>query len=354
MLRKDYTYSLLKQRIKERFYQPGSKLPSEQHLAEELHVSRVTLRSALAMLQQEKLIEKNGRSGNYVSGGSESKRFIFLTFSTNLEELGVVDNYLVTELQNSLAKNNHTLILLAALRLLASDAQSFSKLLRNNNISGIFLRANDFDSYPSLLDLVHNCGIPVVEFGNKLSTDGSFASVCVDIRQAFADGVRYLATLGYRRIATIFKQSSMRGFTRKAYEDFLNSIGLPESVQLIFDTGIIKENKLPDLLNSADRPEAFMCFCDCTAMKVINILQQNQVDVPRDVAVMGISGYLERLFISPPLSIVHFHYDRMAQQAVKLMLENAGWFQKEPAVISYISHEIVARGTTPTFISDNQ
>ena len=102
MLRKDYVYSLLKQRIAERFYQPGSKLPSEQQLAAELNVSRVTLRSALSLLQQEKLIEKNGRSGNYVSGFAASKRFIYLTFAPNLEELSLVTSYFVTELQNAL------------------------------------------------------------------------------------------------------------------------------------------------------------------------------------------------------------------------------------------------------------
>ena len=347
MLRKDYTYSLLKQRIKERFYQPGSKLPSEQHLAEELHVSRVTLRSALAMLQQEKLIEKNGRSGNYVSGFAASKRFIYLTFAPNLDELSLVTSYFVTELQNALSKYSHLLILFSAVRLFETDAQRFGKMLKDNDISGIFLHASDFGSYPTLRDLVHHCGIPVVEFGNQLSADGSFASVCADIRQAFGDGVRYLATLGYKRIATIFKKDSMRGFTRNTYEDFLNSLGLAESIPLIFDTSIIRENKLPDLVNSPERPEAFMCFCDCTAMKVINVLHRCKINVPDDIAVMGISGYLERLFITPPLSIVHFHYDRIAQQAVELMLDSSRWFKKEPAVISYISHEIVARGTTP-------
>ena len=142
----------------------------------------------------------------------------------------------------------------------------------------------------------------------------------------------------------------MRGFTRNTYEDFLKSLDLPEAIPLIFDTSIIKENKLPELLKSPSCPEAFMCFCDCTALKVINILQQENMKIPEDMAVMGISGYLERLFITPPLSIIHFHYDRMAQQAVKLMLDSGTWFLQEPAVISYVSHEIVARGTTPATI----
>ena len=353
MLRKDFAYDQLKQMITSGEYPAGSKLPSEQLLAAKLQVSRVTLRAALEKLSQEHLIDKIGRSGNYVSGAHDRKRFLFLTFSHNFEELGVVDNYLVSELQNVLGKYNHSLILYSASNLLELSAEDFGKLLNDNGISGIFLHTTDFNTCPSLLDLVHHCKIPVVEFGNQLSSDGAFASVCADIRQAFGDGVRYLAALGYKRIATIFKKNSMRGFTRNTYEDFLNSLGLAESIPLIFDTSIIKENKLPDLVNSADRPEAFMCFCDCTAMKVINILHQCKINVPDDVAVMGISGYLERLFITPPLSIVHFHYDRMAQQAVKLMLESSLWFKKEPAVISYISHEIVARGTTPALIKNN-
>ena len=349
MLLKESAYHTLKKRIAERFYPAGSKLPSEQRLAAELKISRVTLRAALARLQQENLIEKNGRSGNYISSFTAPQRFIYLTFSNNLEELGIVDNYLVSELQNALTQYNHSLILFPVQRLENLDNSSLEELLRQNDISGIFLHTTDFNRAPALLDTVRRSRIPIVEFGKMLSPDGSFASVCADIRQAFGDGVRYLATFGYKRIATIFKRDSMRGFTRNTYEDFLCSIGLDDSIPLIFDTSIIKEDKLPEIMASANPPEAFMCFCDCTAAKVINRLQQLEIKIPDEVAVMGISGYLERLFITPPLSIINFHYDRQAKEAVRLMQESAEWHMKTPAVISYISHEIVPRGTTVTF-----
>lgn len=349
MLRKDHIYLLLKQRIKSGEYFPGGKLPGEIALSRELGVSRVTLRAALARLEAENLVERSGRSGNYISGCGVGKRFIYLTFSENLEKLTVVENYLVSELQSSLSCYRCSLIIFPAARLESCTAESFAELLEKNDISGIFLHTINFNHSPALLDLVRRCGVPVVEFGNQLSSDGAFASVCVDIRQAFADGVRYLATLGYKKIATIFKKESMRGFTRNSYEDFLSTSGLEESLPLIFDTRICHDPEmLRKLMGSPARPEAFMCFCDATAMRLMNVLQQLDIKVPQDAAVMGISGYMERLFISPPLSIVHFHYDRMAQQAVKLMLDSEVWFMKEPAKISYISHEIVPRGTTPS------
>ena len=353
MLLKESAYQTLKKRITENFYPAGSKLPSEQRLAAELKISRVTLRAALAKLQQENLIEKNGRSGNYVTAFTAPQRFIYLTFSGNLEELGIVDNYFISELQRVLAKHNHSLIIFPVQRLETLDNSSFGQLLRQNNISGIFLYASEFNRAPALLDMIRNSKIPVVEFGNNLSADGSFASVCADIRQAFSDGIRYLAMLGYKRIATIFKKDSMRGFTRNTYEDFLQSCGLDESIPLIFDTGIIKENKLPEIMNLPNAPQAFMCFCDSTAAKVINRLQLQDIKIPEDVAIMGISGYVERLFITPPLSVINFHYDRMAEEAVDLALNHNNWFQKEPAVIRYVSHEIVPRGTTPALVNKN-
>ena len=234
-------------------------------------------------------------------------------------------------------------------RLENCEITEFNRLLKENDIAGIFLHTTDFNCAPGLLDKVRRCRIPVVEFGNMLSPDGSFASVCADIRQAFADGVRYLATFGYKRIATIFKKDSMRGFTRNTYEDFLHSTGLDDSIPLIFDTGVIKEDKLPEIMASPTPPEAFMCFCDCTAARVIHRLQQLKIKIPNDVAVMGISGYLERLFISPPLSVINFHYDLQAKEAVHLMQNSLEWHMKTPAVITYVSHEIVPRGTTAVF-----
>ncbi len=349
MLRKEQVYLTLKQRIFDRSYPSGGKLPAEQRLAAEFKVSRVTIRAALAKLQSENLIEKNARSGNYVSGVCRSRRFIYLTFSGNLDALGLVEDYYVSELQNALSKYGDNLILFPASRLENCDAMELNRLLKENDIAGIFLHATAFNHAPALLDTVRRSRIPVVEFGTALSADGAFASVCADIRQAFADGVRYLATFGYKRIATIFKKNSMRGFTRNTYEDFLRSLGLEESIPLIFDTTVLRENKLPEIMASANPPEAFMCFCDCTASRVISRLQPLKIKIPDEVAVMGISGYLERLFITPPLSVINFHYDRQAKEAVCLMQECAGWHLKTPAVISYISHEIIPRGTTPVF-----
>ena len=57
---------LLHQRILEGLYAPGRRLPSEAELAEEMGVSRGTVRSALASLATAGLIERRQGDGTYV------------------------------------------------------------------------------------------------------------------------------------------------------------------------------------------------------------------------------------------------------------------------------------------------
>lgn len=62
----DEAVNAISQRIVSGVYETGERLPSERDLAEELHVSRQTIRTALLRLQSENVIEIVPKSGNYV------------------------------------------------------------------------------------------------------------------------------------------------------------------------------------------------------------------------------------------------------------------------------------------------
>jgi len=70
----DQVVAVLRQHIRDGEYGPNNRLPSESELAVELGVSRTTVRSALAMLASEKLINRKQGDGTYVN-----KRFIDIT-----------------------------------------------------------------------------------------------------------------------------------------------------------------------------------------------------------------------------------------------------------------------------------
>lgn len=57
--------------IRDGVYAPGSQLPSEPDLAEQLHVSRMTLRRALALLQEDHLVKNIRGKGNFICETSD-------------------------------------------------------------------------------------------------------------------------------------------------------------------------------------------------------------------------------------------------------------------------------------------
>lgn len=69
-MKKDLLTNLLRKEILARIgqgtYPPGSKLPPEREMAAELHVSRITLRQAIAALRRMGIVHSRHGSGNYV------------------------------------------------------------------------------------------------------------------------------------------------------------------------------------------------------------------------------------------------------------------------------------------------
>ena len=80
--------TLLRKRIRDREFSPDNRFPSESSLAEELGVSRTTVRSALAALATEKLIIRRQGDGTYVN-----TRFIDVTtrFGTIWEFTNIIE-----------------------------------------------------------------------------------------------------------------------------------------------------------------------------------------------------------------------------------------------------------------------
>lgn len=73
-------YEALKKSIISKEYYPGAKLPKEIDLAQEMGVARKTLRSALAILEEEGLIERLPSKGTFVSKTKKLKLQETVTF----------------------------------------------------------------------------------------------------------------------------------------------------------------------------------------------------------------------------------------------------------------------------------
>ena len=77
-LKKDHIYELLRRSIMDGSLPPGHRLPPEVRLARELQVGQVTLRSALARLEREGLVQRHRSRGTFVSERNIRKVFLFI------------------------------------------------------------------------------------------------------------------------------------------------------------------------------------------------------------------------------------------------------------------------------------
>ena len=81
-------YCLLKKKITDGAYSSSGMLPVEPVLSEELGVSRKTLRSALARLAMENIVERVRGKGTFICGnGTEKKILVILGNIEDFEKL---------------------------------------------------------------------------------------------------------------------------------------------------------------------------------------------------------------------------------------------------------------------------
>lgn len=351
MFKKDHIFNILKSRIIRQEYKSGEKLPSETLLAAELGVSRLTLRSALSMLQENGLIRIKGRSGSYVNAPEGNKKYLVIVAGEDLDHIRISNLCQVQELEKALAINGDELEIMLGIDLKKKlTLAQWQKQLVQGRIAGIFVCTHTFIPTESDLMMLEGAGLPVVQV-EGIAADRElhkFPMLLRNMQDVFADGVRHLCTLDHQRIASLFAYNDMRGFSPESYRDFLESCNIGKSFELV--RYFRKKNNIPQMVRKLMRlsnpPSAFMCFCDSSAKLVIEGLNSMGYDVPKDVSVMGICGYLERLFITPPLSIVNFHYDIAAQEAVKIMYRAGEWFNTGQVITRMIPHSVIPRGST--------
>ena len=164
---------LLRHRIHQGQYRPGTQIPSEHDLSHELAVSRVTLREALRELVREKLLVKIQGKGTFVAS-NPPKRLAPVRYTGFLEELqDRVRQLRVTDVE--VAQIGPTAELKAALQLDAATSEltvirrlrhiddepfSYTQNFLPTEI-GVRIRPKDLYSLPLLKILQEDLKIPI-------------------------------------------------------------------------------------------------------------------------------------------------------------------------------------------------
>jgi LacI family transcriptional regulator len=165
---------------------------------------------------------------------------------------------------------------------------------------------------------------PVVVIGRPPASS-SVDSVRANSRGGAAGAVRHLHAAGRRRIALLNgPQHTAPGSSRRlGYLDGLRACGLErdeELVEVADDFMVEPGRRAAERLLQRARPDAIFCANDLLAAGALATLREANLDVPRDVAVVGMDNTALAEHTWPPLTTVDLGSYERARLAAELLL----------------------------------
>jgi LacI family transcriptional regulator len=197
--------------------------------------------------------------------------------------------------------------------------------LMNARVDGIIAsmakETENFDHYRKLKEK----GIPLILF-DRSNDELEVSNVIIDDYLGAYKAVEHLIQQGCTRIAhfTSVKKVSIYRERFRGYREAL------EANKILFDESLVVESNLQledgrqsmeKLLTLSKRPDGVFSSSDYGAMGALQVLKENGIKVPKDVALVGFSNESFTSFSEPTLTTVDQHSMRMGNAAAEIFLE---------------------------------
>lgn len=275
---------------------PGNRLPSAVDLAEQLGVSRETVRLAEAALERDGLVVRYRRKGTLLAPPAMALRkpglpraIGYLQAEYSAEEVGGAAA--ARMLQGALEEAARAGFQLAVRRAPHTEMdRALRELNETTPVRGIVFASFGEEK---LVRRALGLDLPAVLLDHDLAS-ARVGSVREDSAQATRLAVEHLASLGQRRIAYAhWRLADLNPWRLRGFLEGLRAAGLPRRRAWEFSTEISDAGaaKVVDrLLALEPRPGALICYNNALAQRVLEELERRDIHVPRDFSVVGAGG----------------------------------------------------------------
>lgn len=375
ILKSDFLYETLRERILSGVYSCGNSLPREVDLSQEFGVARNTLRRALGELEKEGLIRRVKSKGTFVRGrkGRKSKYLLILN------EGGGIENpyqYIVPYLQIAAEVTGIGLEIACRNFFQSLSVSRGAESIRSAGVEGAIVLANNMLPEDPLHAILKESGVPVLlPHGGKWDHEMTgFGVLRIDFAKSLRDALLYLSGLGHRRIAVLAKEPgesgeawnralqkagflreerefiAVREYSREAYFAMLRELGLSDDpVLLQFSRGTPQEirRSVESLIQLQEPPTALIGFSDFYAMYAMQELKLLGIRIPEEISALGLCGYPGGAYLSPTLTTIGYNYEKIGWKCLELMprlIRIAREGGEMPDVI--MEHRLIERNST--------
>lgn len=297
----------------------GTNLPPERALCEQYGLDRVTVRKALAMLADEKLIErKQGRGTRILSTPQEpgEKKCILFALYHGLHLVDRIGEPFYARSMEELERMLHA----------RGERLAYCKVRQNDNLQDIC----DHLSVKGIIiagmpdeQLIAQCRkltIPIVAYNSRIDR---LPCILADNESGAAAAASYLLSLGHREIGYFYvpeyanSEKRLKQFSRTLQESHLSDVCL----RLVEGdwTEIGGYFAMKKLL--AEHPSVTAIFAgnDSMALGALRALSEAGISVPERISVIGFDGIPQSMAAVPPLTTFQVDVHAMVEAACMML-----------------------------------
>ena len=225
----------------------------------------------------------------------------------------------------------------------AGDIDKMDEVLKTESLSGLIL----FDDTLSADDLERlRANVPYIV---GVDTDyKGIDNVCHDEYRTGTLAVEHLIGRGHERIAYIGGDERSLNSRRYAYVNFMNLHGFSILPGYLMDCGWDPEkchDMILELCSGRNRPSAIFAGSDNLAIAVLSAIHELGLEVPDDVAVVGVNDLDFTAFTSPTLTTVSIPMEEIGSAAVELLLRRIKGYTGLPIRMLFPTTLIVRQST---------
>jgi len=315
-------YIFIKEKIKEDIKKGLliGKLPGERVLANEFDVSYMTVRKAISLLVEEGILHKLATKGTFVSDKKTNTKItnnIGFFLDRGIKE-GVSSPYyslVFNELEKRVKSAGYNLILF-------SDFDDLDPLNSPKKVDGVIISC-----FPRIEHKIQEIKktLPIVLMDN-ISSDKSIPSVTIDNFNSSSKCAEYLISLGHKQIAFVsgLLDSDICKERLSGYLNILNKYNIKKDDKLIFkgdysfESG---EKAARYFLSLTQKPTAIMFANDSMAIGAMKVIQENKLNIPKDISIVGFDDIDVASRVFPPLTTIAAPIAKMIEKAVHILIQ---------------------------------
>jgi len=326
-LKKNEVYTDLLAAIRSGRLRAGDKLPPEVRLAAEFKVGRITLRAALERLEKEGVLERCRGKGTIIKAEQQNSGGTIILLYGYDENIASPCHYMPQELIRFTKECNCRPLMMERKTFELYSAEDLQRFIEREQVIGIAALLCNFRGDEPILKTLQQLKTQVV----LLLTMGRDPEIthlpCIGVneREAVELALSFLSDRNFRDIALLANDATnFRGWEHSEFPGLFRKHGLVFHEEwyekLPFSREQIKA-AVRRYFSGKTHPRAILCYSAYSAIYIYETARELNLSIPEDLAVLGICGYLGTRVLSPLLSTINFHYDRIAERAIRMILD---------------------------------